>query len=199
MLKTDRSCLSLLRCCRWLVCWGLILGLTGLAWEINLGRPAHAQPPPVEAAARQVISREEAEQRLAVIAQAMESIRLCNRPGCRFLQINSQVHPQDAEQPSPIYTGEINAIIDRPAATLDKAHYQLEFREGRWRLLGGEELSDVSSFFFDGDEYEVFSSYSGRTRIEKLQNASPNLRIGYGALYFQIMQAGVEKLAPDPS
>lgn len=136
------------------------------------------------------IAQAEAEQRLHTIATQMETIRFCRRAsGCKYRDITVQVRP-DTSVP---FVGEIDAIMDRPSAVLDKAHYRFQFQEGRWHLMGGEELSDVSSFFFDGDEYEVFSSYSARTRINTLSNASSTLRVGYRDLYYQVLDQGVER------
>jgi len=138
--------------------------------------------------------REDVSQRLASIATQMELVRLCNRPGCRYKDIQFQVLDPDQSSGATIeYRGVIDAVIDRPADTIDKAHYRFEFRQGRWHLMGGEEISDVSSFVFEGDTYEVFSSYSGRTRMDKLANASPKLRVGYRALYQRVMNQGEER------
>lgn len=140
-------------------------------------------------------TRDEASQRLGAIAAQMEDVRLCSRPGCRYKDIQFDLlDPDESSATNVEYRGVIDAIIDRPADTLDKAHYSFEFRDGRWQLLGGEELSDVSSFVFEGDTYEVFSSYSGRSRVEKIANASPNLRVGYRALYLRLMDQGQERL-----
>ncbi len=141
----------------------------------------------------QVISFAATEQRLEAIAAEMESVRLCNRAGgCRYSDI--QVHVSSTSDPTVPYLGTIDAGITRPADYPDKAHYNFEFREGAWHLLGGEEVSDVSSFFFNDDAYEVFSSYSGRTRVDKLSNARPGVRIGYKALYYRVMDHGLERL-----
>ncbi|NJL99116.1 MAG: hypothetical protein HC924_10030 [Synechococcaceae cyanobacterium SM2_3_2] len=138
--------------------------------------------------------REEVTQRLASIATQMELVRLCNRPGCRYKDIHFQVLDPDQSSGGTIeYRGVIDAVIDRPADTIDKAHYRFEFRQGRWHLMGGEEISDVSSFVFEEDTYEVFSSYSGRSRLDKLANASPKLRVGYRALYQRVMDQGEER------
>ncbi len=138
--------------------------------------------------------RSEVTERLGAIAIQMEEVRLCNRPGCRYKDIDFKVLDPDASsEPDVLYRGVIDAVIDRPADTVDKAHYNLEFRQDRWHLVSGEELSDVSSFFFSGDTFEVFSSYSGRTRVDKLANASPKLRVGYRVLYQRITDQGVER------
>lgn len=132
----------------------------------------------------------EVTQRLQQIAAQMDSIRFCRRnSGCKYRDVRVTVRPTETGE----FVGEIDAIMDRPSAVLDQAHYQFKFQENRWRLLGGEELSDVSSFFFEGDEYEVFSSYSARTRIGKLSTASANLRVGYRDLYYQVLDRGVER------
>ncbi len=159
----------------------------------------------------------EAQRRLETIGEAMRSIRLCNRPNCRYRDISVEVRPVDtsviatrrlgehdlnparggADGAEHLYEGEyegtINAIIDRPSGSLDKAHYRLRFHQGRWQLLGGEEVSDVSSFFFEGDTYEVFSTYSTRSRKEKLADARSSLRVGYRELYYRVFDQGQER------
>jgi hypothetical protein len=140
----------------------------------------------------------EAQQRLETIGEAMRSIRLCNRPNCRYRDISVEVRPATVSVGDSgaehLYEGTINAIIDRPSGSLDKAHYQLRFHQGRWQLLGGEEVSDVSSFFFEGDTYEVFSTYSTRSRKEKLADARSSLRVGYRELYYRVFDQGQERL-----
>ncbi|MEN9221284.1 MAG: hypothetical protein Q6M04_02490 [Thermostichus sp. BF3_bins_97] len=181
--------------CRWL---GLIcLVLVGCCW----GSPAMAAPstPPLPETVVQIAAPDplvEAQQRLETIGEAMRSIRLCNRPNCRYRDISVEVQPVDSSpgaESGPEYKGTINAIIDRPSGSLDKAHYQLRFHQGRWQLLGGEEVSDVSSFFFEGDTYEVFSTYSTRSRKEKLADARSSLRVGYRELYYRVFDQGQER------
>ncbi len=183
--------------CRWfsLVC----LLLLGVGW-VSPASPAGSSLEMAErvfSPAVQLTSTPEAvaQQRLEAIAQAMESIRLCNRPNCRYRDISVEVRPVSGTEtdPSVEYEGTINAIIDRPSGTLDKAHYRLQFRQGHWQLLGGEEVSDVSSFFFEGDTYEVFSAYSNRSRKEKLADAHSSLRVGYRELYYRVLDQGQER------
>ncbi|MFQ3612522.1 MAG: hypothetical protein SNJ68_02255 [Cyanobacteriota bacterium] len=136
-----------------------------------------------------------AQQRLETIGKAMQTIRLCNRPNCRYRDISVEVRPilGTDRDPTLEYEGTINAIIDRPSGSLDKAQYRLAFRGGHWQLLGGEEVSDVSSFFFEGDTYEVFSTYSTRSRKEKLADARSSLRVGYRELYYRVFDQGQER------
>ncbi len=150
--------------------------------------------------ARSVPIQSQARERLELIAQGMESIRLCNRlGGCRYDNITINVTPVvnvtliDDPSSTALYQGTIDADITRPADYPDKAHYNFKFVNNHWQLLGGEEVSDVSSFSFNGDQYEVFSSYSGRTRVDKLANARSTLRIGYRALYYRVMDQGLER------
>lgn len=137
-----------------------------------------------------------AQQRLEAIAKTMQTIRLCNRPNCRYRDISVEVRPVLGTDKDPTleYEGTINAIIDRPSGNFDKARYRLAFRDGHWQLLGGEEISDVSSFFFEGDTYEVFSTYSTRSRKEKLADARSSLRVGYRELYYRVFDQGQERL-----
>lgn len=189
-------CHPLLRWIRLALALALLLGvLATSAAATPLGDPTVDPVAPIltQIASGPVaasITQTEAKQRLQTIATQMESIRFCRRSsGCKYRDITVEVRP-DTRTP---FVGEINAIMDRPSAVLDRAHYQFEFKQDRWHLLGGEELSDVSSFFFEGDEYEVFSSYSARTRIAKLSNASATLRVGYKDLYYQVLDRGVER------
>ncbi len=135
-----------------------------------------------------------AQERLQAIGEAMRSIRLCNRPNCRYRDISVEVRPIKSDtDPTLEYEGIINALIDRPSGSLDKARYRLQFRGGRWQLLGGEEISDVSSFVFEGETYEVFSTYGTRSRKEKLADARSSLRVGYRDLYYRILDQGRER------
>lgn len=179
-------CHPLWRRLRLLVAIALLLAIL-MSAPVGATPVQELHPPQIASAS---ITPGEAEQRLQTIAAQMETIRFCKRnSGCKYRDIRVTVKPGD----KTLFVGEIDAIMDRPSAVLDKAHYLFEFTQDRWHLLGGEELSDVSSFFFEGDEYEVFSSYSARTRIAKLRNASPTLRVGYKDLYYQVLDQGVER------
>lgn len=137
----------------------------------------------------------EASERLGKIAEKMQRVRLCNRSaGCRYRDITFDAIPSEAQDdPEVLYTGSISALIERPAGIFDQARYRFQFKGDRWELLGGEEVADVSSFFFEGDHYEVFSSYSSRIRMGKLKDASRNLRVGYRDLYYEVMDSGQER------
>jgi len=169
-------CLLLLGCC-----WGSP-ALAAHSLLSTAAEPAQAAP-----SSQSLV---EAQQRLEAIAAAMRSIRLCNRPNCRYRDISVEVRPVAGAEP-PEYEGRIDATIDRPSGSLDRAHYRLQFRGGRWQLLGGEEVSDVSAFFFEGDTYEVFSSYGSRKA--KLADASSSLRVGYRELYYRVFDQGQER------
>ncbi|MCF2971488.1 hypothetical protein L1047_09810 [Synechococcus sp. Nb3U1] len=183
--------------CRWL---GLVcLLLIGVGWG-SLGMaasPTKIAPEALSPAVEVIPHTPQAvaQQRLEAIGEAMQTIRLCNRPNCRYRDISVEVRPILGTDTDPTleYEGTINAIIDRPSGSLDKAHYRLQFRQGRWQLLGGEEVSDVSSFFFEGDTYEVFSTYSTRSRKEKLADARSSLRVGYRELYYRVFDQGQER------
>jgi hypothetical protein len=182
-------CLVLVGCC-----WGS----PALAAPSSLAGPAQVSPQLVRDSDSERFSLAEARQRLEAIAEVMRSIRLCNRPNCRYRDIAVDVWPVDISIPNggaePFYEGSIDAMIDRPSGSLDKAHYRLQFRQGRWQLLGGEEVSDVSSFFFEGDTYEVFSAYGTRSHKAKLADAGSNLRVGYRELYYRVFDRGQERL-----
>ena len=130
--------------------------------------------------------------RLQQIAGDMKFIRFCGRATCQFKDIKVDV-VSDETAPGQLI-GRIDAIMDRPSTMLDLAHYNFAFSGDRWSLLGGEELSDVSSFTFDGDSYTVYSSYSGRSRTAKLDSADSNLRVGYRDLYYNTLDRGKERL-----
>ncbi len=130
--------------------------------------------------------------RLQKIAENMKFIRFCGRATCQFKDIKVNVTPSESE-PGQLL-GRIDAVMDRPSTMLDLAHYNFAFAGDRWTLLGGEELSDVSSFTFDGDSYTVYSSYSGRSRTSKLDSANSNLRVGYRDLYYNTLDRGLERL-----
>ena len=177
-------CLLLLGCC-----WGS----PALAAQSSLSpaaEPTQESPQLVRDSGAEHFSLAEARQRLEAIAEAMRSIRLCSRPNCRYRDISVEVRPIAGAEP-PEYEGRIDAAIDRPSGSLDRAHYRLRFRGGRWQLLGGEEVSDVSSFFFEGDTYEVFSAYGSRKG--KLADASSSLRVGYRELYYRVFDRGQER------
>lgn len=138
------------------------------------------------------VSAEFATARLQKIAEDMKFIRFCSRATCQFKDIKVEVTSSD-NNPEQLL-GRIDAVMDRPSTMLDLAHYNFLFDGDRWTLLGGEELSDVSSFTFDDDSYTVYSSYSGRSRTSKLDSADSNLRVGYRDLYYQTLDRGAERL-----
>ena len=131
--------------------------------------------------------------RLQHIADDMKFIQFCGRATCQFKDI--EVNVTSDEGASGQLLGRIDAIMDRPSTMLDLAHYNFAFDGERWALLSGEELSDVSSFSFNGDSYTVYSAYSGRTRSAKLDSADSNLRVGYRDLYYLTLDRGIERLA----
>jgi hypothetical protein len=179
---------SAYRCWLGLLCFVLL----GLCWGSAALAAQERLSSTLEPA--QGVSLAEARQRLEAIAEAMRSIRLCNRPNCRYRDISVEVHPIAGAEP-PEYEGRIDATIDRPSGSFDRARYRLRFQGGRWQLLGGEEVSDVSSFFLEGDSYEVFSAYGTRSRKARLADASSRLRVGYRELYYRVFDQGQERLA----
>jgi hypothetical protein len=134
--------------------------------------------------------------RLQAIADELQFVRFCSRATCMFKDIEVNVSPAPGQSPTGVsYVATIDAIMDRPSTMVDRAHYLFEFKDGSWELLGGEELSDVSSFVFNRDRYELFSSYSPRTRTARLDSADSTLRVGYRDLYYLLMEEGRERLA----
>ncbi len=132
--------------------------------------------------------------RLERIVGAMEKVRFCANESCFYRNITATIAPP--AYPHDPLTATVTARIDRPAATLDAGDYHFEFRDGRWRLLRGEEYTDVADFVFDGDRYEIFSVHSSRTFKGTLDPArtDSNIRAGYLPLYFEILDRGVERL-----
>ncbi|MEO1131145.1 MAG: hypothetical protein AAFX40_00400 [Cyanobacteria bacterium J06639_1] len=182
--------------------WAIAIACIAWLWSGAFVLPASAQSleaaelatESIPAQVKAIPSREEVTQRLQAIADEMVYIKFCNRATCKYKDIEVTISPLSMEK--GLYEGEIKAVMDRPSTTIDKARYRFEFDGDRWLLLGGEELSDVSSFLFAGDTYEVYSAYSGRTRQAKLKNADIDLRVGYRDLYYLLMKAGVERIKP---
>ncbi|MFQ3584746.1 MAG: hypothetical protein SNJ85_07415 [Cyanobacteriota bacterium] len=183
--------------CRWLSLACVLLMGVGWGSVAMAANPTEVAPKGLSPVAEVVPHTPQtvAQRRLEAIGEAMQTIRLCNRPNCRYRDISVEVRPISGTDSDPTleYEGTINAIIDRPSGSLDKAHYRLAFRGGHWELLGGEEVSDVSSFFFEGDTYEIFSTYSTRSRKEKLADARSSLRVGYRELYYRVFDQGRER------
>ena len=161
----------------------LVIAVLTVGWGWGGQRVSAFEAPAIEIAAA----------RLQNIADDMKFIRFCSRATCQFKDIEVKVTPDEAA-PGQLL-GRIDAIMDRPSTMLDLAHYDFAFAGDRWELLGGEELSDVSSFAFDGDSYTVYSAYGGRTRTSKLDSADSNLRVGYRDLYYLTLDSGMERLA----
>lgn len=160
----------------------LLIAVLTVGWGLGGQRTTALETPAIEIATA----------RLQQIADDMKFIRFCSRATCQFKDIEVNVTPGEAA--SGQLLGRIDAIMDRPSTMLDLAHYNFAYSGDRWELLGGEELSDVSSFSFTGDSYTVYSAYSGRTRTAKLDSADSNLRVGYRDLYYLTMDRGVERI-----
>ncbi len=160
----------------------LMIAVLTFSWGLGGQRATALNTPQIEMATA----------RLQHIADDMKFIRFCGRATCQFKDIEVKVTPDNAAP--GLLLGRIDAVMDRPSTMLDLAHYNFAFDGDRWALLGGEELSDVSSFSFNGDSYTVYSAYSGRTRTAKLDSADSNLRVGYRDLYYLTLDRGVERL-----
>ncbi|MEM9567921.1 MAG: hypothetical protein AAF974_06395 [Cyanobacteria bacterium P01_E01_bin.34] len=160
----------------------LLFTVLTVGWGMGVQHSSAFETPAIEIATA----------RLQQIADDMKFIRFCSRATCQFKDIEVKVTPN--ESASGQLLGRIDAVMDRPSTMLDLAHYNFAFAGDRWELLGGEELSDVSSFSFNGDSYTVYSAYSGRTRTAKLDSADSNLRVGYRDLYYLTMDRGVERV-----
>lgn len=174
--------------------WAVAIAAIAWLWSGLVASPVWAQAESAGGAgATEVVpARAEVTQRLQAIADELPFIRFCNRATCRYKDIELSVTP--LSMAAGMYEGEITAVMDRPSTTIDKARYRFEFDGDRWHLLGGDELSDVSSFLFNGDTYEVYSAYSGRTRTAKLKSADTALRVGYRDIYYLLMKEGVERV-----
>ncbi len=145
--------------------------------------------PPVCAAA---LSPAEATVRLETIVAQMRRLRFCSRDSCRYRELSYSL----SARPDGAYQASINAVIDRPSTVIDTGRYELVLSDGRWQLVGGEELTDVSSFNFQGDRYEIESVYSNRSATGRLtpERADSNILSGYRALYYEVLQNGIERL-----
>jgi hypothetical protein len=136
----------------------------------------------------------EATQRLQAIADRMQTIRLCKNSNCRYQNLTTQVERViDPQHADVSYVGFIDAIMDRPSTSLDRAHYQFQFQQGRWHVVGGEELTSGSSIVFQEDEYQFLNPSYGDVTVDKLTNLKRGLWTGYRDLYFKVMDHGQER------
>ncbi len=131
--------------------------------------------------------------RLELVKAAMKKMRFCTNDSCFYRELRSQIIPPETASGS--YRATISAAIDRPSASPDMADYHFVFIEGRWRLVSGEEYTDVADYAFVGDRYEIFSVHSSRSfkgAIESEADAG-NIKAGYIPLYFRVLDHGVER------
>jgi hypothetical protein len=132
-------------------------------------------------------------QRLDQIKSAMEKIRFCYNENCFYRNVQSQIIPPATDKDNYIAT--ITATIDRPSTVLDTADYTFAWINQHWQLVKGEEYTDVAEYIFEGDRYEIFSVHSNRSRKGNLAQARKegNLKSGYLAVYYDILNDGIEK------
>jgi hypothetical protein len=132
-------------------------------------------------------------QRLENIKASMQKIRFCYNENCFYRNIQSQIMPPTTARGN--YTATISATIDRPSTVLDTADYTFAFVDRHWKLIKGEEYTDVAEYSFEGDRYEIFSVHSNRSRKGKLAQARKegNLKSGYLTVYYDILSDGIEK------
>ncbi|MBD2101287.1 hypothetical protein [Leptolyngbya sp. FACHB-261] len=164
---------------RWV---GLMCLVLTLLWNNPALAATSANPP---------MSEVEVTARLQDIVNQMQRLRFCSRNSCRYRDLAYQVQAS----PTGLYRASIDAVIDRPSTVIDTGHYELAFANGHWQLLRGEEYTDVSSFSFRGDRYEIESVYSNRSTTGRLSadRADSNVLSGYRALYFDVLKNGVER------
>lgn len=132
--------------------------------------------------------------RIELIKSKMARLRFCHNESCFYREISSEIVPPHQE--GEPYRATISAIIDRPSASPDKADYHFELIDRRWQLRSGEEYTDVADYAFVGDRYEIFSVHNNRNLHGNINQAQVdgNLKSGYLALYFKVLDQGQEKL-----
>ncbi|MDX1978249.1 MAG: hypothetical protein SFT94_11315 [Pseudanabaenaceae cyanobacterium bins.68] len=131
--------------------------------------------------------------RIELIKTKMAKLRFCHNESCFYREITSEILPP--QQNGEPYRATISAIIDRPSASPDKADYHFELTDQRWQLKSGEEYTDVADYSFVGDRYEIFSVHNNRNLHGDINQANleGNLKSGYIALYFKVLDHGQEK------
>jgi len=137
-------------------------------------------------------------QRFEQIKSAMQKVRFCYNNNCFYRDLHSQIIPPATAQ--DYYIATVTATIDRPAAVLDTADYTFAFIDQHWQLVKGEEYTDVAEYVFKGDRYEIFSVHSNRSHKGNLAQArqDKNLKAGYLAIYYDILNNGVERYQASP-
>lgn len=159
----------------------LLVGLLCFTYPVGV-RAQMSQPSP-----------ERMVQRLEKIKQAMGRIHFCYNENCFYRNIESKIEPPQDDKGA--YTATISAVVDRPSAVLDTADYHLVFKDNRWRLLKGEEYTDVADYVFEGDRYEIYSIHTNRAIQGNLTQAKAdgNLKSGYLPVYYDVLDKGVER------
>lgn len=147
--------------------------------------------PPVSAATEpsknQIIDRFEA------IKNKMAKLRFCYNESCFYRNVSSKVVlPTDK---NPHYTAEISASVERPSSSPDLADYHFVYADDLWKLVKGEEFTDVADYVFIGDRYEIYSVHNSHTLSGNLDKAKEDggIKAGYLPLYYEVLDRGNER------
>lgn len=165
--------------CICLVCLGITFANTLL--------PNRAAAEPEPPSSSQIIERFEA------IKNKMAKLRFCYNESCFYRNVTSKVIPPSDRNPH--YTAEISAAVERPSSSPDLADYHFVYVNDRWRLVKGEEFTDVADYVFIGDRYEIYSVHNSHTLRGSLDKAREDsgIKSGYLPLYYEVLDHGIEK------
>ena len=124
--------------------------------------------------------------RFETIKNKMAKLRFCSNESCFYRNVSSKVIPPSNNNPH--YTGEISAAVERPSSSPDLADYHFIYVNDVWRLVKGEEFTDVADYVFIGDRYEIFSVHNSHTLSGSLDKARDDggIKSGYLPLYYQL-------------
>lgn len=131
--------------------------------------------------------------RLEIIKTKMAKLRFCYNESCFYRNITSKITaPSDL---NPHYNAIISAAIERPSSSPDLADYHFIYVNDRWRLIRGEEFTDVADYAFIGDRYEIYSVHSSHILRGNLNKAKEDgsIKAGYLSLYYTVLEQGIER------
>jgi hypothetical protein len=145
-------------------------------------------------AERANVSGSQLVERLEKITVSMQRVHFCYSENCSYSNIETKIEPP--ANPDGEYSATITATIDRPSASLDTGDYHFIFSNNRWRLIKGEEYTDVADYVFDRDRYEIYSVHTNRKFQGDIAQAKNdgNLKSGYLPLYFDVLDNGLERI-----
>ena len=149
--------------------------------------PNRASAEPEPESSSQIVERFEA------IKDKMAKLRFCYNESCFYRNVTSKVIPPSDRNPH--YTAEISAAVERPSSSPDLADYHFIYVGDRWRLVKGEEFTDVADYVFIGDRYEIYSVHNSHTLRGNLDKAREDggIKSGYLPLYYEVLDRGIEK------